>query len=336
MQLNPVQAVDRVETTIVVDNLTDNLSSAPGFVETEWQANIRRRGDHWTLSGNCLCCAAHGLSCLVTVQAGDQKSTLLFDTGPGDQTFEQNVSRLGLSLSSVQEIVLSHGHWDHSGAMLKALEIIRNGNGGKTVPCHTHPDMYYKRALKTPSGKFIMMEDVPSIEQLEDNGATVVNTKEPQAIVDNLVYISGEIPRVTSFEAGFPNHYRKNPEDGSWEPDESIMDERFVAIHLKDKGLIVFSACSHAGIVNVMEHAKACFEGLPIYAVVGGFHLSGAVHEKIIPQTVDAMARINPHYIAAGHCTGWRATSALLNRFGDDRVIPLSVGKTFTFTADPD
>ena len=178
------------------------------FVEPEWQANIRRRGDHWTLSGNCLCCAAHGLSCLVTVQAGDQKSTLLFDTGPGDQTFEQNVSRLGRSLSSVQEIVLSHGHWDHSGAMLKALEIIRNGNGGKPVPCHTHPDMYYKRALKTPSGKFIMMEDVPSIEQLEDNGATVVNTKEPQAIVDNLVYISGEIPRVTSFEAGFQNHYR--------------------------------------------------------------------------------------------------------------------------------
>ena len=114
------------------------------------------------------------------------------------------------------------------------------------------------------------------------------------------------------------------------------MDERFVAIHLKDKGLIVFSACSHAGIVNVMEHAKACFEGLPIYAVVGGFHLSGAVHEKIIPQTVDAMARINPHYIAAGHCTGWRATSALLNRFGDDRVIPLSVGKTFSFAADAD
>ena len=331
--MNPINAVDRVETTIIVDNLTDNLSSTPDFIETEVQSNIRRRGDQWVLSGNCLCCAAHGLSCLVTVHVGAQKSTFLFDTGPGDQTFEQNVSRLGISLSSVQEIVLSHGHWDHSGAMLKALEIIRNGNGGGNIPCHTHPDMYYKRALKKPNGQFIAFEDVPSIEQLYDHGATVVNTREPQSILNNLVYISGEILRVTPFEVGFPNHYRKNPEDGSWEPDESIMDERFVAINLKGKGLIVFSACSHAGIVNVMKHAKACFGDLPIYAVVGGFHLSGTAHEKIIPQTIEAMSKINPHYIAAGHCTGWRATSALLNRFGDDRVIPLSVGKRFTFSA---
>ena len=110
--MNPINAVDRVETTIIVDNLTDNLSSTPDFIETEVQSNIRRRGDQWVLSGNCLCCAAHGLSCLVTVHVGAQKSTFLFDTGPGDQKFEQNVSRLGISLSSVQKIVLSRGNWD--------------------------------------------------------------------------------------------------------------------------------------------------------------------------------------------------------------------------------
>ena len=67
--------------------------------------------------GSCLCCAAHGLSCLITTTSGSVSRTLLFDTGPEDRVFEQNVSRLSADLASVESIVLSHGHWDHGGAM---------------------------------------------------------------------------------------------------------------------------------------------------------------------------------------------------------------------------
>jgi 7,8-dihydropterin-6-yl-methyl-4-(beta-D-ribofuranosyl)aminobenzene 5'-phosphate synthase len=108
------------------------------------------------------------------------------------------------------------------------------------------------------------------------------------------------------------------------------MDERWLAVHVKGKGLIVFSACSHAGIVNVLKHARASFPDVPLHAVMGGLHLSGA-NEKIIPQTVDAMKEFQLAIISAGRCTGWRAMSALANAFGDKVVAPSAVGKRYAF-----
>ena len=108
------------------------------------------------------------------------------------------------------------------------------------------------------------------------------------------------------------------------------MDERFIAVNVRDKGLVVFTACSHAGVVNVLKHAATCFDGVPLHAVVGGLHLSGS-NEKIIPETVEAMAHFNLAVIAAGHCTGWRAMTALANAFGADRLAPLAVGKRLVF-----
>ena len=96
------------------------------------------------------------------------------------------------------------------------------------------------------------------------------------------------------------------------------------------KGLIVFTACSHAGVVNVLEHARASFAGVPLYGVLGGFHLSGAT-ETIIPETVAALRDFSLTYIAAGHCTGWRAMAALTTAFGDQVVTPTAVGKRFVF-----
>jgi 7,8-dihydropterin-6-yl-methyl-4-(beta-D-ribofuranosyl)aminobenzene 5'-phosphate synthase len=107
------------------------------------------------------------------------------------------------------------------------------------------------------------------------------------------------------------------------------MDERWLAVNVTGKGLIVFSACSHAGIVNVCRHARASFPALPIHAIMGGFHLSGP-NEAIIPQTVEALREFQIKTIAAGHCTGWRATTALSNAFAD-ALAPLAVGKQFTF-----
>src|SRR4026208_970962 len=108
-----LEAVDSVEGQVPVDNGPGSLSAAPKFVETEFAGLTRRRGASWVLGGSCLCCAAHGLACLVTVRQGAERRTLLFDSGPEDRTFEQNVSRLGVDLGAVGAIVLSHGHWDH-------------------------------------------------------------------------------------------------------------------------------------------------------------------------------------------------------------------------------
>jgi 7,8-dihydropterin-6-yl-methyl-4-(beta-D-ribofuranosyl)aminobenzene 5'-phosphate synthase len=318
---------DRAEILILVDNVTDNLSSVPAYVETEmprlWKRGLK------LLSGRCMCCAAHGLACAVTVWRGDTAHTLLFDTGPDDSVLGRNVERLGFDMGGIESIVLSHGHWDHSGAMLLALEMIQLSNGGRPVPTYMHPGMYRSRAMKAADGSMRPFADVPSQAQLEQAGALVVNAIEPQLILDDLYYVSGEIPRVTAFETGMQGQHRRTLDGQGWEPDPLVIDERFIAVSVKGKGVIVLTACSHAGVVNVMTHARECFAGETLYGVLGGFHLSGG-NERIIPETVAELRAFELKMIAAAHCTGWRAVNALANAFGDT-VAPAAVGKVYRF-----
>jgi len=318
---------DRAEILILVDNVTDNLSSVPAYVETEmprlWKRGLK------LLSGRCMCCAAHGLACAVTVWRGDTAHTLLFDTGPDDSVLGRNVERLGFDMGGIESIVLSHGHWDHSGAMLLALEMIQLSNGGRPVPTYMHPGMYRSRAMKAADGSMRPFADVPSQAQLEQAGALVVNAIEPQLILDDLFYVSGEIPRVTAFETGMQGQHRRTLDGQGWEPDPLVIDERFIAVSVKGKGVIVLTACSHAGVVNVMTHARECFAGETLYGVLGGFHLSGG-NERLIPETVAELRAFELKMIAAAHCTGWRAVNALANAFGD-AVAPAAVGKVYRF-----
>lgn len=326
-QLSEVESLD---IQIVVDNVTDSLSSVPSFVETELGGLGRRRGGAWVLGGNCLCCAAHGLSCLLTLRAGGKTHTLMFDSGPEDRTFEQNVSRLGIDLGPLEAIVLSHGHWDHAGAMLRALQLALDRNGGRTVPCYVHPDMFRSRAARLPDGSFRPMEDVPSPAELAAHGAEVVSTREATVAAGGTVFVSGEIPRRSGFEVGLPGQHRRTADGSGWEPDELLVDERFIAVNVRGKGLVVLTACSHAGVINVLAHARDCFPGVELHAVLGGLHLSGT-NERIIPQTVTALGGFGLDVIAAGHCTGWRAMTALANAFGDSKLVPLAVGKRLRF-----
>ena len=319
-----MKAVEQLEIMVLVDNVTDSLSSNPPFVESEF-AFLRRHGMKW-LSGQCLCCAAHGLSCLITATVGGERRTLLFDAGPDEWVFERNVTRLGVDLGAVETMVLSHGHWDHGAGLPRALQMIAQGNGGKSVPVYLHPEMFALRATKAKDGALQPMELVPSVEILAGNGGDVVLTRTEQSVLGDAFFVSGEIPRTTPFERGFPGQVRQKP-DGSWEPDEIMPDERFVAAHIAGKGLVVFTACSHAGLINVLLHARQRFPEVPLYGVVGGFHLSGAT-EAIIPDTVAALKQFDLKLIAAGHCTGWRAINALATAYGD-AVVPSAVGKIY-------
>ncbi len=323
-----LQPVESLEVQILIDNATDGLSSNPPHVESEVQG-LMRRGFR-TLAAKCLCCAAHGLSCLVTARRGSASHTVLFDTGPEEYAFERNVTRLGVDLGKVESIMLSHGHWDHAGAMLLALGMIRGRNGGKTIPYYAHPDMFRTRGVRLPNGSVRPMDDIPSVAQLGRFGADVVLATEPQSILDDMFYVSGEIPRVTAFERGYPGQVRLLDDGKTWEPDELLVDERFLAVNVAGRGLVVFSACSHAGIVNVLTHARDCFPDVPMHAAFGGLHLSGP-NEAVIPQTVDGLRGFGLQTLAAGHCTGWRAMSALATVFGDKVLAPTAVGKRYTF-----
>lgn len=321
-----LKPVDRLEIHILVDNATDSLSTAPRHIEPEF-AYLQRKGMR-VLSGKCICCANHGLSCLITAHRGSETHTLLFDTGPEPDTFERNTRQLGIDLTAIEALMLSHGHWDHAGGMLRAIDMIRADGRNRDLPYFAHPDMFRERGRQMPDGGVMPMENVPSIGELTAHGARVVATREPHSVLGDMFYISGEIPRVTPFEKGLPFHVAKT--EKGWEPDPWLIDERWLGVNVAGAGLVVFTACSHAGVVNVLKHAQAAFPGTRLYCVLGGLHLSGPT-ESIIAQTVEALRQFDLAFIAAGHCTGWRAMTALVNAFGDGVVTPTAVGKRFVF-----
>jgi len=320
-----VLSVDSLDVLVLVDNATDSLSTNPKNVIPEW-AGLLSGGRLRMVSGKNICCAHHGLSLLITAHLGGERRTLLFDAGPEAATFLRNTKILGVDFGAVEAVVLSHGHWDHAGGLVAAVEAIAGAKTGDAVSCYMHPGMFAERGSRR-NNDFYVTEAVPTPDELTRAGAKVINTREPQVAGGGAFYISGEIPRITKYEVGLPGHVRRSEDGQSWEPDPLIMDERFVSVRVKDKGQFVFSACSHAGLINVLTHARSTFPEVPLYGVMGGLHLSG-VTEKIIPETISDLKGFGLKMVAPGHCTGWRAIAAMARVFGEE-LVPSAVGKRY-------
>ena len=322
-----LQQVDRLDIQVLVDNVTDSLSSTPAFVTREW-VTLRQQGMRIT-AGASLCCANHGLALVITAHGPSGARTLLFDGGPVDYAVERNGVRLGIDFGAIGAVMLSHGHWDHAGGIPRALGMIGQANGGRAVPLYLHPGMFRPRGALQPDGGVLPMQPIPTPAEWALLGAEPVVTDASRTCLDETFFISGEIPRLTAYETGLAGQVCR-PNDGApWEPDPLLMDERFLAVHVRGKGLVVFSACSHAGIVNVMHHARAMFPDVKPHAVIGGFHLSGPT-EAIIPETVRDLGAFGLDLMIPAHCTGWRALNALERAYGEKVVVPSAVGKRFT------
>lgn len=323
----PLIQADRIEVLVVVDNVTDVLSSTPPFVTRE-TARMLRRGIRPT-TGAAFCCAAHGLSLVITAHGPGGARTMMFDGGPTDVAMETNGARLGVDFGAIEAVTLSHGHWDHAGGIPRALQMICAANGGHPVPLFLHPAMFQQRGLRMPDGGVLPADEFPTRDAWAGFGAVPIVTTGPVTCLDDMFFISGEIPRLTDYKKGLEPQVHRAAEDAPWQPEPSVIDERFLAVHVRNKGLVVFSGCSHAGIVNVLRHAQVCFPGVKLHAVMGGFHLAGTT-EAIIPATVRDLRGLSLDHIIAGHCTGWRAIGALERAFGDQVVVPSAVGKLFS------
>lgn len=319
-----VAEVDKIEILVLIDNQTDSLSSTPENFTSEW-SNLNKAGMK-QISGSCQCCANHGLALIVKAWIGERCHTTLFDAGPVDFAVEYNATRLGAGLDQVDAVVLSHGHWDHAGGMLQALDLIQAPKNKPAVPVYLHPGMFRQRALPMPDGSLLPIKDIPSPADIQAHGGNPVITEDATAFMDSMFFVSGEIPRITDYEKGFPGHMRRTEDGKDWEPDPLLMDERYMAVNVRGKGLVIFSACSHAGIVNVMHAARRDFPGVPLHALMGGYHLSGG-NEKIIDQTVTDLGQFDLDLILPGHCTGWRAVNKLEQAYGE-KVVPIAVGMT--------
>lgn len=323
------QPVDALEVLVLVDNVTDALSTVGPGVANETAALLA--AGMTEMSGEAKCCAHHGLSLVLAVHAGGRTRVMLFDAGPEAYTVTRNGARLGVPFGDIEAVALSHGHWDHGGGLVEAVRLAHAANGGKRVPVHLNEGQLVRRANTLPGGGYLPYRDVPKPAELEAAGGEVVVSPEARLLVDGLFFLSGEIPRVTSYEQGYPGHLKRSPDGQSWEPDPWLLDERYLAVDVKGKGVVVFSMCSHAGVVNVLTAARETFAGTPLHAVIGGFHLAGPTVEKAIPQTILGLMGFGLARIIPAHCTGWRAFTALARECDESVLMPSAVGRKFTF-----
>jgi len=242
-----------------------------------------------------------GLSILVETDGPN----ILFDTGQSISA-SHNADILGVDLSQIDKIVLSHGHFDHTGGLRQVLRKI-----GKEIEIIAHPDIWavkYSRR-EGQEDKYI---GIPfQRQELESLGARFNLTTESVRLTDNIM-TTGEIPMATDYEEIEPYLVVK---EGNRFKQDKLLDDQALIINT-EPGLVVILGCAHRGIINTLYHAQQLTGVKTIDTVLGGCHLMDASEERI-RLTIAALKELGVQRLGVSHCTGLPASAIMAQEFGD-------------------
>jgi 7,8-dihydropterin-6-yl-methyl-4-(beta-D-ribofuranosyl)aminobenzene 5'-phosphate synthase len=310
-----LEAVDRISVTTVVDNSVDSLRA---------DEKVARRWTHTRARKMPTLRAEHGLAHWVEVTRGRETRRVSFDWGLTGESYLNNLRELGLDPSTLDALALSHGHQDHWGGLPGFLRDSRRAMK-RALPFYAGVDHFLPR-YNERSGERIYIGRLDRAE-LERQDLDVRVVAKPLVLPEG-VMLSGEMHETVPGET-IPASLRVE-RDGEVVQDTFIGEQTLIG-HLRGRGLVVVTSCSHRGIVGICRHA-ARVSGVPkIHAVMGGFHLSGLGEERVT-MVVDEFRRLGLDWLIPQHCTGMEAFIAIGRQLPAEMVVS-SVGSTFTFEA---
>ncbi len=246
----------------------------------------------------------HGLSFWIEYDG----KNILFDTGQSDIVIK-NAETLGIELSKTDIIILSHGHYDHTGGLAHILDIATNAH------IYLHP-LATKTRYSCHTDKPVRNISMPksTAEHLDEIKNRICFTDKPLAI-HRQMNITGRIPRNTSFEdTGGPFYLESN------KTEKDLIEDDLAMFIDSPKGIIVIVGCAHSGIINTLDYITSITGKNKIHAVIGGMHLSKANNNRI-DQTITALNKFNIDKLFPMHCTGLESAAVIKQNFNNNCYI---------------
>jgi 7,8-dihydropterin-6-yl-methyl-4-(beta-D-ribofuranosyl)aminobenzene 5'-phosphate synthase len=264
--------------------------------------------------------AEHGISILIQIREGEREEIHLLDCGKSSSTLLHNLEAYGIDLAnlSLQTIVLSHGHYDHTGGLKGLLEKISQP---KPIPIIGHTDIFIPRITYVGGIRSISCPFTQS--EIRQAGGELLLTRDPVTINDFLM-TTGEVPRRNQFEVN--PFFRKICND-QWVADE-VDDDLSLIIQVNRESFFLLCGCCHAGLVNTLEKVKELTGKEKCYGIMGGLHLIGASRERI-NFTITELKKWKPEMIIPLHCSGREAMCELRNHFPENTKL-LNCGDSFS------
>jgi len=264
----------------------------------------------------------HGISLYVTASKDGFVRHILIDVGQSHEALLHNMRLMGIDPTSIDALVLTHCHYDHTQGLAELLRKI----GRTDIPVIAHPDLFRLNFIDKPYLRHVGVTAEDAKSNLEKSGASFFLTADPLQIMPGLT-TTGYIQRQTDFEeVGLP---LKTIDTQNRLVQDPMHDDISVIGAVKGKGIVILSGCSHAGIVNITKQAIAMSGISEVASIMGGLHLVEAPMERIV-KTVDALHSLVSGSIYAGHCTGFNAQVELRKKFGT-RFLPLQTGNYFEY-----